>query len=111
MLRFSSIVDIVESAIFDIGRIWENEKEIEKYRNRMFRKIFEYSKRIPLYREKYRDISEVRTIRDICKLPLVSKEEIKRSFPDDIIDNRKTNENISRPGKYHKRVHPFFKSI
>ena len=89
MLRFSSIVDIVESAIFDIGRIWENEKEIEKYRNRMFRKIFEYSKRIPLYREKYRDIPGVRTIKDIRKLPLVSKGEIKRGFPDDIIDNRK----------------------
>lgn len=88
MFSFSTIREVIESIIFDSGRIWRDREKVKRYRDHMFRRIFSYSKNVPLYRKKYENMPDVRTIQEIRILPMVSKEEIKKGYPDDIIDNK-----------------------
>ncbi len=57
---------------------------------RVLREIQQAYKNVPFYRKKYNDagvdIKSIKTIADIKKLPLVTKDEIRHNFPDNIIE-------------------------
>lgn len=67
----------------------QDEEKIKKYRDRAFRRMVRYAYTVPLYHEKYRKAGikpeDIRGIEDIKKLPFVTKEEIRRGFPDKIL--------------------------
>ncbi|MCD6467883.1 MAG: phenylacetate--CoA ligase family protein [Thermoplasmata archaeon] len=64
-------------------------EKMEKYRDKAFRRVVEYAYTVPLYHKKYKAAgihpSDIRGIRDIGKLPFVSKEDLIKNFPDGII--------------------------
>jgi len=72
--------------IQDIDRVRKKRETIERYRRKSFRKILKYAMKVPMYREKYRgiDIDSI-TIENIDKLPLITKEDIRKNFPHGIV--------------------------
>lgn len=90
-------IPFLKNYIFDPNRIERlNPKQLERYRDRSLRKILHYAYNVPLYRKKYKDAgispSDIKGIKDITKLPFISKQDLKDNFPDGII-----------PTNYNKR--------
>lgn len=66
--------------------IYMTRKEIEEMKNKRFRRIVRYVyEHSPLYRRKFRDagidVERIKTVEDISKLPLTSKQELRDSYP------------------------------
>ncbi|HEC82101.1 MAG TPA: hypothetical protein ENI42_06755, partial [Thermoplasmatales archaeon] len=65
------------------------QEKLERYRDKAFRKIVKYAYTVPLYHKKYRAAgvhpSDIKGIKDITKLPLVTKEDLIKNFPDGVI--------------------------
>ncbi|MCD6171532.1 MAG: phenylacetate--CoA ligase family protein [Thermoplasmata archaeon] len=71
----------------NVNRIFrENRKELDAYRNKMFRKIFRYSLKVPLYIKKYKeygvDVDKIKSLDDLDKLPFITKEDLRNAYPD-----------------------------
>lgn len=84
------IIKIAQSYLSDINRIWNLDKNgMKKYQDKAFRNIIKYSYTIPLYHDKYKKNkvtpNDIKGIEDIKKLPIISKEDIRSGFPDEII--------------------------
>jgi phenylacetate-CoA ligase len=71
------------------GRIERlNPKQLERYRDKAFKKMFSYAYSVPLYKKKYKEAdihpSDIREIKDIQKIPFISRKEIRDVFPEGI---------------------------
>jgi phenylacetate-CoA ligase len=71
--------------------------QIQRCKNKAFRKMIDYAYTVPVYHQKYRKAgihpNDIKTIEDIKKLPFISKDELKHSFGKDILPRnyKKTN--------------------
>jgi len=72
-------------------------RQLDRYRDRAFRKIVSYAATVPLYQEKYTKAGvspkDFRTIRDITKHPFISKQDLIDNFPNNIIPRTYKKEN------------------
>lgn len=107
---------IVKNYITGVKRAWKYDREkLKKYQSKALKKTIKYAMKVPLYRKKYKDanidIESIKGIEDIEKLPLVSKEDIIKGFPDEIVPldfNRKnaylvgTSGSSGRPVQMYK---------
>ena len=87
------LIKIAQSYLSDINRIWNLDKNgLKKYQDKIFRKMVRFSYNIPLYHDKYKEnnvsLHDIKGIDDICKLPIISKEDIRSGFPDRIIPKK-----------------------
>jgi phenylacetate-CoA ligase len=78
---------LLRSYLFDINRITKKKpQEIKKYKDKQFRRMVKYAYNVPLYHDKYKKAgvhpSDISGIRDITKLPIISKDDIRKNFPD-----------------------------
>ncbi len=74
----------------DPGRAWRaTPEQLRRYQNRALRRTIRYAWTVPLYRRKWRtagiEPGDVRTIDDLHKLPLTTKQELIDAFPDGIV--------------------------
>ena len=74
----------------DIKRVRQKkEEEIERYRNKCFRKIVRYAYSVPIYKKKYKEAGihpdDIKGIEDIRKLPFITKNDLRKNFPDGIV--------------------------
>jgi phenylacetate-CoA ligase len=81
---------VLKNYILDPGRIQRlNHKQLKKYRDKAFKKIVKYSYTVPLYHNTYKRAGihprDIRGIDDIVKLPFITKDDIRKNFPDGII--------------------------
>ena len=81
---------ILRRYLTDPDRIKKYDVEkIKKYRDRAFKKIVKYAYTVPLYHEKYKKAgvhpNDIRGIKDIVKLPFITKNDLRDNFPDRII--------------------------
>ena len=77
---------LLKSYFTDVDRIKKDEEEIEKYREKQFKKIIKIALSTPLYREKYKGINvEKINLSEIEKLPILTKNDLRKHFPDGII--------------------------
>lgn len=64
-------------------------KQLEHYRDKALRKIIAHAYTVPLYKKKYREAgihpSAIRGIKDINRIPFVSRQEIRENFPDGVV--------------------------
>ncbi|MGF3554407.1 MAG: phenylacetate--CoA ligase family protein [Thermoplasmatota archaeon] len=64
-------------------------KQIEKYRDKAFKKILKYAYSVPVYHEKYKKagiyLDDIKGIKDITKLPFITKKDLIENFPYKII--------------------------
>ena len=76
---------LLKSYLFDINRLRKKTPdEINIYKDKAFKKIVKYAYNTPVYHDKYKKAgvhpSDIRGICDIEKLPMVSKDDLKKIF-------------------------------
>ncbi|HID25541.1 MAG TPA: phenylacetate--CoA ligase family protein [Thermoplasmata archaeon] len=80
----------VKSYLIDPGRIHRLKPEqLKRYQDKAFKRIIKYAYNVPLYHEKYKKASihpnDIKGIKDIVKLPFVTKNDLRSHYPDGII--------------------------
>lgn len=74
----------------NVNRLWRvNADNLKKFQDKQLRKLIKYAYTVPFYHEKYMNAgihpSDIQSTDDIGKLPFISKEDIRKNFPDRII--------------------------
>ena len=69
---------------------WKSFKNLSELQNRKLKAVVKYAyENIPLYHTKFKEArvrpSEIRTVRDLTKLPYTTKSDIQSNFPDGIV--------------------------
>jgi phenylacetate-CoA ligase len=81
-----------------------SKEKLKKFQDNSLKKIVQYAYNIPLYREKYKEAGihpeDITGINDIEKLPLISKDDMRKHSPDGIISStfNKKDRIMSRTG-------------
>ncbi len=83
-------IPFLKHFVFDPKRLnKKNPQQIERYRDKAFRKLLRYAYSVPLYHKKYKEtgihLRDIRGIKDITKLPFITKKDLVNNFPDGII--------------------------
>ncbi len=81
---------IIKHYLTDVNRAWKlKPEEIKRYQDKALRKALKYAYRVPLYHKKYKEagvhLDDIRGIDDLHKLPLITKEDLIKAFPDNIV--------------------------
>jgi phenylacetate-CoA ligase len=90
---------ILSKYIFDINRLKKsNEKELNNFRDKALRNVVRYAFTVPLYHDKYKKAGikpySINKIKDIDKLPIITKEDIKKYYPNGIISSKINKKNL-----------------
>ena len=90
LLNPITLSKITKSYLLDINRIWKyDEKQIRKYQHKCFRKIIKYAYSVKLYHDKFKKNgihpNDIKVIKDIKKLPFISKEDVRKYYPNGIL--------------------------
>ncbi|KAA0001386.1 MAG: phenylacetate--CoA ligase family protein [Thermoplasmata archaeon] len=81
---------IIKHYLTDVNRAWKKKpEEIKRYQDKCLKRMLKYAYQVPLYRRKYKEAGihpdDIHGIEDLHKLPLVTKEDLIKGFPDEII--------------------------
>ena len=92
MNPFLNPVTLIKAAKYyltDINRIRKyNEKKIEAYRQKCFKKVLRIAMKTPMYQEKYKDINVNKiSLDNIEKLPILTKQDLRKHFPHGVVPN------------------------
>jgi phenylacetate-CoA ligase len=86
-------------------------KKLQRYQDKKFKKIVKYAYNVPIYHEIYKKAgihpNDIRSLKDIEKLPFITKNDLRNNFPDRIIPlnyNKKKGFVISTGGTSGKSV-------
>ncbi|MCK4365172.1 MAG: phenylacetate--CoA ligase family protein [Thermoplasmatales archaeon] len=109
-------IPFLKRFLFDPNRIKRmNPQQLEKYRNKVFRKIVKYAYTVPIYHQKYKATGihpeDIRGIKDITKLPFITKKDLVDNYPDGIIPPNYDKSKavvVSTSGSTGKPVSVFF---
>ena len=93
------ISKVLKSYLFDIDRLWKlNERDLQKYRDKHLKKMVRFAYTVPVYHDKYKKAGvhprDIEGIKDIEKLPLISKGDIKKYYPEGIISSKVRRERL-----------------
>lgn len=116
---------VLKSYLNDIDRLRKiNAKSLKKIQDHNFRKIVRNAYTIPLYHEKYKKAGilpeDIKGIDDAYKLPFVTKEDLRKNFPDRTIpisyNKRKavktsTSGTAGRPVSIYVDMHTIIKGL
>lgn len=80
----------IKYSIWDPGRIERlNQKQLERYKDKALHKMVSYAYTVPLYKKKYKEAGihprNITGIKDINKLPFISRQDFSENFPDGIV--------------------------
>jgi len=83
---------ILKSYLFDVDRLKRSdEQELKKFRDRSFIKLLHFANSVPLYHDLYKShdvhIEEITGIKDIEKLPIVTKDHFAHRQPSELISS------------------------
>lgn len=84
---------LLKSYLTDIDRVWNTSpKKLEKFQDKAFRKMVKYAYTVPMYHDKYKKAgvypNDINGIKDIKKLPIITKNDVRDSYPDRIIPKK-----------------------
>ncbi|RLI64291.1 MAG: hypothetical protein DRO67_04310 [Candidatus Asgardarchaeum californiense] len=86
-------------------------RQLERYRDKALRKIVRYAYTVPIYHKKYKEAGihpdDIKGIKDITRLPFISKQDLRENYPDGLIPithNKKKAYVISTGGTTGKPV-------
>lgn len=107
---------ILKSYLEDPKRLKRiRQEDLEQYQNKSLRKVVDYAYTVPLYHGKFKKAGispkDIKGIKDIKKLPLVTKEDIREFSPDGIISphfNKKTAIMVSTGGSTGRSLPLYF---
>jgi phenylacetate-CoA ligase len=83
---------VLKSYLLDLDRLRKmNNGELRRYQDKQLRKIVRFAYTVPLYHDKYKKAgvhpNDIKGINDIEKLPFVSKDDIKKYYPNGIVSS------------------------
>ncbi|HDM67027.1 MAG TPA: phenylacetate--CoA ligase family protein, partial [Thermoplasmatales archaeon] len=75
---------------FDIDKLWHTTiEELRRYQDKNLRRIVRYAYTVPLYHKKYKEYGvhpeDIRGVKDLKKLPLITKDDLRDSYPNGLI--------------------------
>ena len=81
---------IIKHYLTDVNRAWKKKlDEIKKYQDKALKKVIRYAYKVSLYHHKYKKAGihpdDIHGIGDLYKLPLITKEDLIKGFPDEIV--------------------------
>ena len=84
------LLRLIKEYLFTTNRLNRlNFEQIQKYRNKAFRKTIKYSYNLPLYHDKYKTAGinpdKIHGTQDISKLPFLTKKDLKNYYPDGLL--------------------------
>ncbi|MCK5459143.1 MAG: phenylacetate--CoA ligase family protein, partial [Thermoplasmatales archaeon] len=90
---------ILKSYLFDINRLRRlDDQQLKRFQDKKFKKIVEFAYTVPLYYEKYKKAGihprDISGLKDIEKLPFITKQDIKKYYPDGIISKNKRKDQL-----------------
>jgi len=93
------ITKVVKHYLSDINRFQTYDFEkIKKYRNKLFQKLVKYAFSVPIYKKKYLDagisIKKIKSLEDIEKLPIITREDLMNNYPSGVIHKRKVKKSV-----------------
>src|SRR5512136_1475656 len=108
-------IPFLKNFLFDAQRLRTSSPEkINKYRDKVFRRIVRYADTVPLFHIKYQAAhihpNDINGINDIAKLPFISKQDIVEHFPNDILPRgykKKNTRIVSTAGSTGKQISIF----
>lgn len=82
-------IPFLKKYYLDPGRIERlSPEKIERYKDKTFKKMVSYAYSVPVYKKKYKEAGihpdDIRGIKDIQKIPFISRKEIRELFPEGI---------------------------
>ena len=90
------LANVLREYLFDTNRVWWSTKEeFERYRDKAIKRIVRHAFIVPLYHRKYKAAgltpNDIGGVKDIGKLPIVTKDDLRNAPPHDLIPTgRKT---------------------
>lgn len=93
---------LLKDFILDKNRLQtKTPQEIQHYKDKVFRRIIQYAYNVPVYHTLYKKHGihpkDIKGIKDITKIPIITKEEITKNFPDKLLP---TNYNTNNAHRY-----------
>jgi len=82
----------VKSYWFEVDRLWNiSPEKLKRFQDRALRRAVKYAYSVPVYNKKYKEVNihpnDIKGIDDLHKLPMVSKNDMRKVFPNGIIPN------------------------
>ncbi|KAA0015800.1 MAG: phenylacetate--CoA ligase family protein [Thermoplasmata archaeon] len=117
LMKPGVLLKVVKCYLFDVNRIWRySEEKMNRYRDRAFLRVLKRAMTIPMYRDKYGnvDLKQIRGLKDIERLPVVTKDDFREAFPDKLLpkDARKESYRVmSTSGSTGKPVSIFVEPV
>lgn len=95
------IFRVLKCYLVDVNRLWRmNADNLKKFQDKQLRKLVKYAYTVPVYHEKYTAAGihpdDIKGIEDIGKLPFISKDDIRKNFPDRVISSTTDKTKIIR---------------
>ena len=92
------LLKLLKSYMVDINRVWNlSQEQMMKYQDKALRGVVKYAYTVPLYRKKYKEYGihpqDIRGIKDIKKLPVITKNDLRNNYPDGILPRNYDKEN------------------
>jgi phenylacetate-coenzyme A ligase PaaK-like adenylate-forming protein len=86
----SIALPLIKQYLRDPGRIERlSSAQLERYQDKVFKKLITYAYTVPLYNKKYQNAGvhqkDINKIKDITKLPLISRQDFRDNFPDGVL--------------------------
>jgi phenylacetate-CoA ligase len=90
---------ILKRYLIDIDRLKQmNEQQLRRYQDAQFKWLVRFADTVPLYHEKFKEAKvyphDITGIHDLGILPIITKEDIKRFYPDGIISSSMKKEQL-----------------
>ncbi len=90
-------IPFLKNYIIDPNRIERlSPQQLKNYRDKALRKMVDYAYKVPVYKKKYKDAGihphDIRGIKDINKIPFISRQEIRENFPDGVVQTNYNKE-------------------
>jgi phenylacetate-CoA ligase len=90
---------VLKSYLFDINRLRRlDDQQLQRFQDKKFKKIVEFAYTVPLYYEKYKKAGihprDISGLKDIEKLPFITKQDIKKYYPYGIISKNKRKDQL-----------------
>lgn len=107
----SLLIKLIKGYLFDVDLLWQSREKIKRLQDKRVKKIIRYAYTVPLYHRKYKQADvqpdDVKGVQDLKKLPVITKDDIRNSFPDGIIPvnyNEAKAEKLSTSGSTGKPI-------
>jgi phenylacetate-CoA ligase len=84
---------VLKRYVIDVDRLDRiNEASLRRYQDRKLRRLVRFANTVPVYHEKFKQAgitpADINGIDDLEKLPVVSKDDFKRYYPDGIVSSK-----------------------